>query len=107
MGDRDYLKLGDWNCLCDICGFKFKGSELRPRWDGFMCCKDDWEPRPKQEFIRGIKEKQSTPFSRPDPTEGRNGSYAGAIPGYALAGEVVPGYVVLPPPERIQGTFLL
>ena len=66
---QDYFKRGDFNAVCDICGFKFKGSQLRKRWDGFMCCQDDWEPRPKQEFIRGIKENQATSFSRPESTD--------------------------------------
>jgi len=63
---QDYFKRGDFNAICDSCGGKFKGSQLRKRWDGFMVCKDDWEPRPQQEFIRGIKENQATSFSRPE-----------------------------------------
>jgi len=66
MGSRDYFKLGDFNVICDICGYKFKGSELRRRWDGFMVCSDDWEPRPPQEYVRGIKETFNTPYSRPE-----------------------------------------
>ena len=66
MGNRDYFKLGEWNVICDQCGFKFKGSELRDRWDGAKVCRDCWEPRPPQEFVKGIKEDQSTPYSRPE-----------------------------------------
>jgi hypothetical protein len=105
MSSRDYFKLGDFNAICDICGNKFKGSELQKRWDGFMVCHDDWEPRPQQEFIRGIKENFATPYSRPDSTEGQERTYAGAIPGYAIAGEAIPGYAILPAIEKIIGTF--
>jgi len=75
-----------------------------------MVCNKDWEPRPPQEFIKGIKDDQSTPFSRPDPTEGRAsamGSYSGAIPGWAIPGQAIPGYDVLPPPELLIGFFPL
>ena len=63
MGSRNYYKKGDFNAICDICGFLYKASQLKKRWDGFMVCYKDWEPRPAQEFIRGIKEDFSTPFS--------------------------------------------
>lgn len=81
MGSRDYFKLHDFNVICDVCGFKFKGSELIKRWDGLMVCREDWEPRPQQEYIRGIKETFSTPYSRPEPqdrfaVQGYNDSYA-------------------------------
>jgi hypothetical protein len=65
LGPKDYLKPGDWNAFCDECGFKFKASELRLRWDGCMCCKDDWELRNEQDFLRSMPEKPTTPFSRP------------------------------------------
>lgn len=66
MGQADYLKLGDFNALCDVCGFKYKGSQLKARWDGLMVCPDDWEMRHSQDFIKGRKEQQSIPFARPD-----------------------------------------
>jgi hypothetical protein len=64
-GEKDYLKIGDWNCFCDVCGFKFKASELRKRWDGMMVCAEDNEIRHPQDLIRSIKEKPAPPFSRP------------------------------------------
>lgn len=66
MGHADYYKPGDWNAICDECGFKFKGSELRKRWDGYMVCKDDWEPRHPQDFVRGVKDSQPLPWTRPE-----------------------------------------
>ena len=44
---------GDWIADCDVCGRKYKASELTQRWDGLMCCDDDWEIRQPQDFVRG------------------------------------------------------
>lgn len=65
MGSRDYYKHHDHNAICDVCGNKFKASELRERWDHARVCQEDWEPRHPQEFIRGIKENPKMEFSRP------------------------------------------
>jgi hypothetical protein len=64
-GPKDYLKHGDWNAFCDECGFKFKASELRLRWDACMCCDNCWETRNEQDFLRSVPEKPNPPFSRP------------------------------------------
>ena len=69
QGEKDYLKVGDFNALCDVCGMKFKGSELRRRWDGFMVCSDDFEERHPQDLIRLRSEKVSLPWARPYPTD--------------------------------------
>jgi len=62
-------KHGDWNAICDRCGFKYKASELKKTWDGLWVCKKDWEPRHPQDKIRGIPDDPSVPFTRPDPTD--------------------------------------
>lgn len=69
MGSRDYLRLGDYNAICDVCGRKYKASELRKRWDGAMVCSEDYEPRHPQDFIRGIRETTKLPFTRPEQTD--------------------------------------
>jgi len=69
LGTKDYLALGDFNAICDVCGFKFKGSELRRRWDGFMVCESDYEQRHPQDLIRLRPERMSTPFVRPPGTD--------------------------------------
>lgn len=66
---RNYFKLGDWNAICDGCGFKFKASQLRKRWDGMMMCEDDWEMRNPLDFLRPPNEHISTPWSRPEPPD--------------------------------------
>lgn len=63
---KTYFKLGSWNVTCDVCGFRFKADKLRKRWDGLMTCSKDWEPRHPQDFLRGVPDKQSVPWSRPE-----------------------------------------
>lgn len=63
------LKWGDWNAICDVCGFKYKASQMYKRWDGLMVCKEDWETRHPQDLIKIPKDIQSTPWSRPEPAD--------------------------------------
>ena len=78
-GDKDLLVIGQWNVFCDRCGRKFKSSELRKEWQGFMVCADCWEPRNQQDFIRSIPEKPAPPWSRP-----RNDGTSPLIPTYTV-----------------------
>ena len=63
-----YVK-GDWIADCDICGRKYKASQLIKRWDGLMCCEDDWEIRQPQDFVRGVADTQIAPWLRPEPQD--------------------------------------
>lgn len=65
---KDNLILGDWNAICDRCGFKYKASALKEEWTGWMVCDKCWEPRHPQDLIRGIPDDPSVPWSRPDTT---------------------------------------
>lgn len=65
MFKKTYFKSGDWNAICDVCGFKYKASQLSKRWDGLMVCAEDFELRHPQDFIRPIKENISVPWTRP------------------------------------------
>jgi hypothetical protein len=69
VGKSDYWKPNDYNALCDVCGWKFKASELKRRWDGLMCCSEDWEPRQPQDFVRGVRDQKKLPFTRPEATD--------------------------------------
>jgi len=60
------LELGKWNVICDRCGFKFKNTELRKDWQGLMVCKDDFELRNQQDFIRIRPEEVAPPWVRPE-----------------------------------------
>jgi hypothetical protein len=55
---------GEWNAACDECGFVFKASQLRRRWDGATVCKDDYESRHPQDLLRVRPEKKSVPWVR-------------------------------------------
>lgn len=57
---------GDWKCACDACGRLFKASKLQKRWDGYMVCEQDWEPRQPQDFVRGVADYQAPPWTRPE-----------------------------------------
>lgn len=61
--DSKYVP-GDWNAVCDICGFNFKASELRDNWKGQKVCKDDFETQHPQMFVRPRPEKVSTDWAR-------------------------------------------
>jgi len=36
---------GDHNAYCQVCGFRYRASELRRRWDGLLVCNDDFESK--------------------------------------------------------------
>ena len=66
---KTYWKNGDYSALCDVCGFKFKASKLKERWDGLKVCTQDWEQRHPQEFLRVIPENSKLPWTRPEPQD--------------------------------------
>lgn len=55
-----------YNALCDVCGFKFKNWQLKKRWDGYMVCSADWEPRHPMDFYRSRNDVHQLPFTRSD-----------------------------------------
>lgn len=59
-------KHGDYNAICDRCGFKVKASTLKKTWDGFMVCPEDWEPRHPLDFAKGPRPERVLPFTRPE-----------------------------------------
>lgn len=69
MPKRNYYKPGDWNAICDRCGFKFKASELKLEWTGLRVCEKDFELRHPLDFMRAKTDKISVPWTRPDTTE--------------------------------------
>jgi len=67
-GTADYYKPGDYNMICDVSGRKVKASKMKRRWDNAMVHPDHWETRQPQDFVRGVKDDQSVPVSRPAAT---------------------------------------
>lgn len=66
----NYYKHGDYNAICDVCGFKFKGSQMKKRWDGALVCREDWEPRhPSDLFNPDLNESPGVDDPRPEPAD--------------------------------------
>lgn len=55
-----------YNVICDVCGFKFKASMLRKRWDGLMVCKHDFEMRHPMDFYTTRNDAHLLPWTRSD-----------------------------------------
>lgn len=66
MGHADYFKRGDYNVICDICGFKYKASQTRLQWNNLLACSKCYEERHPQDFVRGIRDDMRVPIPRPD-----------------------------------------
>lgn len=88
-------KIGDYNAICDGCGFKFKASQLKQRWDGMMMCEDDWEVRHPLDFVRPTPAPSKLPWTRPESADtfilscSRNGRQG--LAGYGEAGCAIVG----------------
>lgn len=69
MGRADYYRPGDYNRICDICGFKRKASDTAENWRGEIVCADTcFENRHPQDFVRGRYDDQRVNKPRPDST---------------------------------------
>lgn len=69
MSNKPRYESGSWNTVCDECGREFKSNELQMRWDGFMVCMGDWEPRQPQDFVHGVADIQAPPYTRPEASD--------------------------------------
>jgi len=45
-----------WVC-CDRCGFDYYHTEVREEWNGLVVCRECYEPRHPQDFVRGKADK--------------------------------------------------
>lgn len=69
---RNYYKSGDWNAICDRCGFRFKASSLKKDWQGLMVCEEDFERRHPMDFLKVTPDKIAVPWTRSEPTTATN-----------------------------------
>ncbi len=60
---------GDHLAICDRCGFTMWASEAMKTWDGLLVCKDDYEPRHPQDFVRARVDQQRVNDPRPYPED--------------------------------------
>lgn len=65
-GRADYWQPGDWNAACSMCGRKRKASEMVRNWQGMYRCREHNEPRQPQDFVRGVQDVQTVPWSQPE-----------------------------------------
>ena len=63
MQNADFFARGEWNFYCDLCGAKQKSSQGVKTWDGFWVCRLHKEARNPQDFVRGVKDNQTVPWS--------------------------------------------
>lgn len=69
MGRADHYKHGDNNVICDICGFKYKASQVRKMWNGLYACPKDFNLRQPQDFVKAKHDDQRPAVSRPEQTD--------------------------------------
>ncbi len=85
---------GDNWLVCDVCGCHVYSSDALQRWDGMVVCKQDWEPRHEQDFVRARKDKLIPDgLLRPEPEDDFT-----TIPG-------ISGPDPIPPPPEEAGIF--
>jgi len=58
---------GDHWMLCDECGFRYRRSEMRERWDHAWVCEKDWEPKHPQENVKVVVDRVAVDVARPEP----------------------------------------
>jgi hypothetical protein len=56
-----------WKAICDRCGFQFPADQLIKDWQGLMVCHDDYETRHPQDFVKGVPDNTTPPWTRPEP----------------------------------------
>ena len=73
-GGSDRYEHGQWNAVCDRCGNEYKARQLRKEWTGLRVCWGPdttgcWEERHPQDLVRGRKDQQTPPWTRPEPPD--------------------------------------
>lgn len=107
---RNSVEWGNWNAICDVCGFKFKASTMRKRWDGLMVCETDYELRHPQDFLRVRGDHPAVPWARPEAEEVFHGPACyiwdtSAFAGLGTAGCMQAGRAPLPSVELYNMKF--
>lgn len=92
-GRADYYESGGYNAVCYQCGRKRKAGMLMRHWEGYYVCPEHWEERQPQDFVRGVQDVQTPPWTQPSSDEfvpvcTEMGS--SSIPGYSIPGCLIP-----------------
>ena len=72
--------------VCQVCGFQYRSSQTRKRWDGLWVCLPDFEERHPQDFVRGRKDNENVPEPRPEPITTYIGPLSTTLSAAASAG---------------------
>jgi hypothetical protein len=65
----DLYRPGDYRVICDRCGRKRYASETRKEWNGLLVCREHFEARHPQDFVRGRADDQTVSDPRPRPDD--------------------------------------
>jgi hypothetical protein len=65
---KNYYVSGEFNLTCDRCSKKIKAHQAKHEWTGFIVCRDCYENRHPQDFVKAQTDKITVPFQRPIPT---------------------------------------
>ena len=65
MGTEKHYKPGSFYRICDRTGMAVRAERTRREWQGLIVRKEVWEIRQPQDFVRGVNDIQTVPFSRP------------------------------------------
>lgn len=57
---------GSYDVICDRTGFRIKAYEALMEWNGLFVRRESWERRQPLDFLRGVRDDQSVPISRPE-----------------------------------------
>ncbi len=89
--NQNALVIGMWNAVCDRCDMKFKNVDLREEWNGLMVCQNCYEVRHPQDFLKGVPDDPSVPWTRPETNIVECGP--SNVAGFAVAGCAVAGNI--------------
>lgn len=78
---------GDFWRICDRCGFRYRASQTFQTWDGLYVCRDDFETRHPQDFVRGTRDNQVVPHARPEPLTSIIGPLSSTLTVALVAGD--------------------
>lgn len=66
---RNYYVAGDWNAICQRCGFKHKASELKLDWKGLRVCSECFETRHPLDLIQVPTDTEAAPWVSPEASD--------------------------------------
>jgi len=93
-GRADFWQSGEWNAVCYECGRKRKATSLKKNWQGYYVCREHWEPRQPQDFVRSVPDVITPPWAQPpsdDFTKICTLTGRQAVAGLSVAGCIVAG----------------